>query len=124
MTNLRQGLTALLLIGLSGCAIESAQPVDPTLGPRIRSIVLPVSSVSPGSILTISVDAASPDNSTLAYRWQATGGTVSNPALPSTAWIAPANPYGTSSQITLTIKVIDDKGRQASQQTSVMLLPN
>lgn len=124
MTNLRQGLTALLLLGLSGCAIESAQPIDPTLGPRIRAISLPVTSVYPGSILTLSVDAESPDSSPLAYRWLATGGTVSNPALPSTAWIAPANPFGTSSQITLTIKVIDDKGRQASQQASVMLLPN
>lgn len=124
MTNRRRGLAILLLITAGGCALQTTKPVDQSLGPRIRAVSLPVTAVAPGSIVTVSVEADSPDSSRLAYRWQATAGTVSNPALQTTAWIAPSNPYGTRTPVTLTVKVIDDKGRQASQQASLMLLTN
>lgn len=122
MRIMRGWLSGLMVLGLAGCPQSSSQLVDPAMGPRIRALSIPVATVSPGSILAVSVDAQSPDNSRLAYRWLVTAGTLSNPSIPSTAWIAPVNPYGTDTQVTLTIKVIDEKGRQASQQATLMLL--
>lgn len=115
---------ALLLacgMGLAGCAVAPDLSVDATKRPRITSLQVPSSRVAPGSVLTLHVIAQSPDDSKLTYRWEATAGTLSDGSIPSPLWRAPDSGFGQVGMVTITARVIDEKGRQDSQQAQISL---
>lgn len=110
-------LTGLLVV--SGCAVQPPQSIDSSKGPRITSLQVPTARVSPGSVLNLQVTAQSPDDSKLTYQWDATAGMLSDGSTPNPVWRAPDSAFGSVGMVTITARVIDEKGRQASQQTQI-----
>jgi len=123
MKAVRYGFSALLLAGLgaAGCAVSPQQSADPTKGPHITALQVPTNRVTPGSVLNLHVTAQSPDDSMLTYRWEATAGTLSDGSVPSPVWRAPDSTFGQIGLVTITARVIDEKGRQDSQQAQITI---
>lgn len=105
----------------AGCAVSPPLSADPSKGPRITALQVPTNRVTPGSVLNLHVTAQSPDDSKLTYQWEATAGTLSDGSIPSPVWRAPASTFGQVGMVTITARVIDEKGRQASQQAQVTI---
>ncbi|MNX80982.1 hypothetical protein D3C86_1126560 [compost metagenome] len=110
---------AIATFMLAGCALSGNQPVDPTKGPRITSLQVSSSRVTPGGIIGLEVTAQSPDDSKLTYLWSSTQGMISDPRSPRPHWIAPNSAFGQDTYITLSVRVIDDKQREDSRQETV-----
>lgn len=121
MRTIGSWVTVLLAgaLGVSGCSVSPDQTVDPTKRPRITSMLVPTNRVTPGSVLNLHVTAQSPDDSKLTYRWEATAGLLSDASVPSPVWTAPTSGFGLVGMVTITARVIDEKGRQDSQQAQI-----
>jgi len=107
--------------GTSGCAVSAGQSADPSKGPHITSLQIQTNRVTPGSVLNFHVTAQSPDDSKLMYRWEASAGTLSDGTVPSPVWRAPDSNFGQVGMVTITARVIDEKGRQDSQQAQISI---
>lgn len=123
MKAVRSWLAVLLMAGsgVAGCAVSPQQSADPTKGPHITALQVPSNRVTPGSVLNLHVTAQSPDDSRLTYRWEATAGTLSDGSVPSPVWRAPDSTFGQIDMVTITARVIDEKGRQDSQQAQITI---
>lgn len=115
----------MVLVGggliVTGCAVSPEQTFDATKRPRITALQVPTNRVTPGSVINLHVTAQSPDDSKLTYRWEATAGVLSDGTVPSPVWTAPSSGFGQTGMVTITARVIDDKGRQDAQQAQIAI---
>lgn len=122
MTAIRSWGQILVACGLlAGCAVSPEQTFDAAKRPRITALQVPTNRVSPGSVVNLHVTAESPDDSKLTYQWSATAGTLSDGSATSPVWTAPTSAFNSQGMVTITARVIDDKGRQASQQAQILI---
>lgn len=120
LRNVGMGLVVTGLV-VAGCSVSPEQTFDATKRPRITALQVPTNRVAPGGVVNLHVTAQSPDDSKLTYRWEATAGTLSDGSVPSPVWTAPTNGFGQTGMVTITARVIDDKGRQDAQQAQIAI---
>lgn len=111
----------LLVAGMVQACTSPAVTPDPTQSPRILTLKVPATRVAPAETFELAVTAESPDASRLTYRWEVSGGILSDPYAQAPSWRAPNLTYGQDTTIQMTVHVRDVKGREAQRQASVMV---
>jgi hypothetical protein len=91
-----------------GCGSENRAPV-------INDITLSSASIKTGQQYDVTAAASDPDGDTLTYKWTASGGAINNDAANPMKWTAPA----AIGSYTITLKVTDGKGGEATQTKTV-----
>ncbi|MBE9483103.1 MAG: hypothetical protein IMY88_05425 [Chloroflexi bacterium] len=101
---------AILFIG--GCAPANQPPV-------ISSLIADEEQISPYDNCLVSCVASDPDGDELSYTWSASGGNISGDGAVVT-WVAPEE----VSTYTITVKVIDGRGGEATAQVTIDVFIN
>lgn len=101
---------AILFIG--GCAPANQPPV-------ISSLIADEEQVSPSGNCLVSCVASDPDGDELSYTWSASGGSISGDGAIVT-WVAPEE----VGAYTITVKVTDGRGGEATMQLTIDVIVN
>lgn len=91
-----------------GCGAENRNPV-------INEIVLSSTTIKISQQYDVTANATDPDGDSLTYKWTTSGGAINNDAANPMKWTAPA----AAGSYTITVKVTDGKGGEATQSKDV-----
>ncbi len=116
-TSQMKWMLCLLALMLSIIPLASCAPVNSY--PVISSLQAKKASVPPSGSCEVSLVASDADGDSLTYAWSATGGTF-NGTGPVTTWTAPDMPGA----YTLTVKVADGRGGEATKQLTIDVIDN
>ncbi|MCG2789465.1 MAG: PKD domain-containing protein [Actinomycetia bacterium] len=83
--------------------------------PVINSITLSSATIEINKIYNVTANATDPDGDTLTYKWTTSGGTINDDSTNPMKWTTP----GSAGSYTITLKVTDGKGGEATQSKDV-----